>query len=249
MKNIVFTGGTGMLGTAMKEHFKDAHFPPRTELDLHTYGTIEFYFKYVVEEHNIDTIVHLAAETNTKGIETTEHGSIRAIETNIIATAEIARYCIMHDIHLVYMSTDYVYGDDDGYNREDFGVDPCNKYAWSKLGGEASVKLCNKHTIVRGSFGEDIFPYPKAYRDIYTSKIPVSEFAKRLAKVINYSNDGLGVINIGDKPQSVFDYAKQTNPDVEPMEVDLVQGAYKFPKDTSLNCTYYDEMFGDLSER
>jgi dTDP-4-dehydrorhamnose reductase len=247
MRNIVFTGGTGLLGTEMKKHFPNSHFPPRQELDLHSYGTIEFYFKYVVEE-DIDTIVHLAAETDTKGCETTDWGALKAINTNIIATAELVKYAITNDMHFVYMSTDYVYGDADGDNKEDYSVYPCNKYAWSKLGGEASVKLCPRHTIVRGSFGEDVFPYPKAYRDVYTSKLSVTEFATRLTKVIKYTDDGLGVINIGDPSQSIFDYAKKTRPEVEPMTVDIVQGAYKFPKDTSLDCSFYDDIFGEEDE-
>jgi dTDP-4-dehydrorhamnose reductase len=247
MKNIVFTGGSGMLGTAMKSHFQDSHFPTRRELDLQSYGSIEYYFAGIPQGH-VNTFVHLAAETDTKACETTDHGAIRAIESNIMATAHITTYCIINNIRLVYMSSDYVYGEEDGYNREDHGVNPCNKYAWSKLGGEASVALCDNHTIVRGSFGEDIFPYPKAYTNRYTSKLPVTEFAKRLAKVITIGN-GIETINIGSKPQSVYEYAKKNRPSVEPdVYDDIVTGAYKIPRDTSLNCAHYDEIFGSEDE-
>ena len=240
MNKIVFTGGSGMLGSKMKELYPKARFPTSSELNVTSYNNIDRYFAY---NNSVRTLVHLAAYTDTKLCETTPHGAEKAIAVNIAGTAKLATWCNRHDVHMVYMSTDFVYADG-GEAKEYDPVDPINKYAWTKLGGEASVRLCNKYTIVRGSFGEDVFPYPKAYTDQYNSRLPVSEFAMRLKRVVDFGSP-LGVINVGGPKKSTFEYAKELRPDVEPMELGIVQGAYSYPNDTSLSTLLYGELFED----
>ena len=109
-----------------------------------------------------------------------------------------------------------------------------NKYAWSKLGGECAVRMYDKGLIVRGSFGAVPFPYDKAFVDQYTTRVPVTEFARRLVELVEQDPPQYGVVHIAGKRQTVFDYAKMVSPEKEigPLRRDEV--SFAVPYDTSL---------------
>jgi len=83
-------------------------------------------------------IIHAAAFTSPPKI---DQDPLKAVEVNIIGTANVVRLCIKHNLKLVYISTDYVFRGDKGNYRENDEVFPVNRYAWSKLGGECAVRM------------------------------------------------------------------------------------------------------------
>ena len=112
-------------------------------------------------------VVHAAAFTSPPKV---DKDPARALDVNIIGTANLVRLCMARGLRLIYISTDYVFRGDRGNYREDDSLYPVNKYAWSKLGGECAVRMYDNSLIVRTSFGPNVFPYEKAFADQWTSR-------------------------------------------------------------------------------
>jgi dTDP-4-dehydrorhamnose reductase len=241
MANILFTGGSGLLGAEMRKIYSDELFPTSIDLDI---TDVEECFRYMnrlmVRYPSITTIVHMAAFTSPPKIDV---DPLRAVAVNIVGTSNIVSVAILYGLRLIYMSTDYVFDGKKGNYTESDAVNPINKYSWSKLGGECAVRLCDKHVIVRTSFGPDEFPYPGAPTDQYTSREKVSTIAKKIAKVVN--SDFIGTINIGSERRTVYDYAKSVSPEKEIKEMSIRDMKSATPEDTSLNTGLYKKLFGD----
>lgn len=220
---ILVTGGSGLLGTELKKLMPDALYPTHQEVEVESLQSLITY----ASRYEINTIFHGAAYTSPPRIDADPE---RALWVNIIGTAFVTSYCMGRGIRLVYMSTDYVFDGTKGDYKENDPVNPVNKYAWSKLGGECAVRMYDKSLIIRASFGPNPFPYPKAFIDQYTSRQYVDQIAPKIIQLIK--SDLTGIIHIGGKRQSVFEYAQRTREDVEPMMRDDVN--FKVPKDTSL---------------
>ena len=153
----------------------------------------------------------------------------RSIDLNIIGTANITKACVKKNVKLIYLSTNYVYPGIRGNYKEIDPVKPFNNYAWSKLGGEASVQLYKNSLILRVCMTEKPFVHKKAFVNATTSFLYQEEVAKILFKLI----DKKGIINIGGKSQSVYDFAKKNNKGIK--KIFLKKGSVNFPKNSSIN--------------
>ena len=148
-----------------------------------------------------------------------------------------------YSARLIYVCTDYVFRGDKGNYREEDPVLPVNKYAWSKLGGECAVRLYDKSLIIRTTFGPDVFPYPKAFVDQWTSREGVSVIAGMISKLLD--TDLTGVIHVGGRRKTVYEYAKGLDPNKEIGELSIQDVNFSVPVDTSLDCSRYNELFGE----
>jgi len=231
--NRLFTGGNGLLGKEIKTYFPSASFPLHKEFDVSDYYQMDTY----LTSKNIDLIIHMAAATDTRGIENDINKKLNAIETNIIGTANLVQLCIKHDIKLIYISTDYVFKGDKGYYVENDDLNPVNQYAWSKLGGECAVRLYENSLIIRTSFCANEFPYDKAFDDQYTSRLSVKQAGEMIAKEIVHNKKGIKHI-VGPR-QTVYELANQLSPHkkIEPISI-MSLGDYTLPSDTSLSTLY-----------
>ena len=185
-------------------------------------------------------LVHAAAFVSPPKI---EKEPIKAIETNIIGTANIAKLCFQFGIKLIYISTDYVFKGDKGNYGEEDPVYPVNKYAWSKLGGECAVHLVDNYLIIRTTFGPNIFPYEKAFTDQWTSRESISVIAKKIIFLLK--KDIAGVIHVGGQRKTVFDYAISLDKNKEIKKISIKDVDFKVPIDTSLNLNRYDKILSD----
>ena len=88
---------------------------------------------------------------------------------------------------------------------------PVNNYAWSKLGGEASVQLYKNSLIVRVCMTEKPFIHKEAFTNIKTSFVYHDEVAKILFKLINKK----GIINIGGKSQTIYNFVKKDQKNIK----------------------------------
>lgn len=226
----IFTGGTGLLGQEIQKYFPDDYFPSSKEFDITDLEKIESYF---LSNRQPSEIVHMAAETDTVNIEKHDHFRLKALRTNIVGTANLVEFCMQRNIKLTYISTDYVFDGNKGDYNESDPLMPINKYAWSKLGGEACVRMLENSLIIRTSFCSDRFPYPKAFIDQYTTRLPVSELATKLKDMLNNNITGIRHL-YGDKV-TVFELARRISPkkNIQPMSINDLDG-YTVPKDTSL---------------
>ena len=109
------------------------------------------------------------------------------------------------NIKLIYFSTNYVYPGEKGNYKESDPIFPINNYAISKLGGECAVRLYKNSLILRISMTEKPFVHEFAFNDVEMNFMYHDEFAKILLKLINEK----GIINVGGKTQTVYNFVKQ----------------------------------------
>lgn len=230
---IIFTGGSGLLGSEFKRIRPDIDYPASREFDVTNYRQMKDY----VKRDGCQLIIHAAAFTSPPLV---DKEPLRAIEVNIVGTSNVVKFCIEYNARLIYISTDYVFRGDQGNYKETDSVYPVNKYAWSKLGGECAVRLYEKALIIRTTFGPNVFPYEKAFVDQWTSRESVSVIAKLIDKLID--KNITGVIHVGGKRKTVFEYAKNLNPARDIGKLSLNDVSFNVPVDTSLNCDRYNEL-------
>jgi len=83
-----------------------------------------------------------------------------AFRVNAFGTRHLARWCAAHDVPLVHVSTDYVFGIDASRSQpwlETDSTGPVSVYGSSKLAGETFVRaICPRHVVVRtcGLYGQ-----------------------------------------------------------------------------------------------
>ena len=229
----VITGGSGLLGGAFRRLLPEARYPTSTECDVRSADSI----RAGLGDGDVHVVIHAAAFTSPPKIDQ-EPG--RAITTNIIGTANLAAWCLERGATLVYVSTDYVFKGDQGLYREDDPVYPVNKYAWSKLGGECAVRMVPEHLIIRTSFGPDVFPYPKAFVDQWTSRQSVSETAGQMVRLI--ASGARGTVHVGGPRRTVMEYARSLDPAKTIEPVSLKDITFVAPVDTSLDTTRYRQL-------
>lgn len=233
------TGGSGVLGTALREVLADAVYPQSSEFDVARPESMDRW----AELHPSDTlatVVHAAAFTSPPRIDANPE---KALDVNIGGTVNVVHFCARRNLRLVYISTDYVFDGDKGEYLETDPVYPVNKYAWSKLGGECAVRLYDNSLILRMSFGPVPFPYEKAFADQYTSREPVTGIVAKIARIVD--SDSTGVLHIGAKRRTVLEYAKSIDPAREIKPLLLSEVSFSAPRDTSLNTDRYGRLFGD----
>lgn len=230
-KRIIFTGGSGLLGSEFRQLLPEVHYPATSEFDVTNYDQMNEYLL----GKDIALIIHAAAFTSPPRI---DQDPAKAIDVNIIGTANLVKLSSLHGIKLIYISTDYVFKGDKGNYLEDDPVYPVNKYAWSKLGGECAVRLYDNSLIIRTTFGPNVFPFEKAFTDQWTSRESVASIAKKIAAIAQ--TDLIGTVHVGGMRKTVFEYAKSLDEfkDIKPLSINEI--SFKVPQDTSLNCDRYN---------
>ena len=227
MKKIVITGGTGRFGTVLKKEKNKNKllFPDRKNLDITNFKKIQNYLSKVKP----DILIHLAGLSRPMDIH--EKDIKKSIDLNIIGTANITKACEEKNIKLIYFSTNYVYPGKKGNYKENDNLLPVNNYAWSKLGGEASVHLYKNSLILRVCMTEKPFIHNSAYANVKSNFIYQEDLAKIFLKVINKK----GIYNIGGKSQTIFRFAKQYNKKTKKL---FSKGEFPLKQNMSLNKLY-----------
>lgn len=222
------TGGSGLLGTALRKFHADILAPTHAEFDI----TDPKLIADGIVKYTPDVLLHAAAFTSPPKV---NERPIDAMMANIVGTANVTRACAEKGVRLVYISTDYVFkGDRGGYAEEDELL-PQNYYAWSKLGGECAVLAYANSLIIRTSFCPDVFPYEKAFIDQYTSRDSISVIAPMIYDLA-IRPDVTGVIHVGTDRKSVKELAIHLGKkDVGDLRLDEV--SFRAPRDTSFDLT------------
>ena len=221
-KNIVITGGEGKFAQVLKKtnHKLKIFYPNKKELNILSVQSIKQYVKKIKPKY----LIHNAALSRPMKIH--EKNIIKSIDLNIIGTSNVVKVCSEFNIKLIYFSTGYVYEGKKGNYSEKDPVLPINNYAWSKLGGESSVILYKKSLILRIMMCEKPFLHDHAFYDVKTNFMFHDEVAKIIPKIL----DKKGIINVGGKIQSIFNFAKKTKKNVIKSS-----GKKIFPPNPSMN--------------
>ena len=235
-KKIVITGGSGRFGSELKKikNKYDLLYPSKSNLNILNFNNIKKYLKKEKPKY----LIHLAGlsrpmELHNKNID-------KSINLNIIGTANITKACWELGIKLIYFSTCYLYPGTKGNYKETDPLLPSNKYAWSKLGGEASVQLYKNSLILRACMTEKPFVHKKAFYDFITNFIFHDEIAKFLFKLINKR----GIINVGGKKQTVYSFVKKYNPNIKKISAKKIFGK-KYPLNPSMNINKLKKLLND----
>jgi dTDP-4-dehydrorhamnose reductase len=208
MKKILITGGSGRFGGVIKNSNNKnlkMFFPNKKQLNILDIKKIRKYIKKIKPDY----LLHLAGLSRPMQIHDIDIK--KSIDLNIIGTANITKVCEEQNIKLIYFSTNYVYPGVKGNYKENDPLLPVNNYAWSKLGGEASVQLYKNSLILRVCMTEKPFVHKSAFVNVKTSFAYHDDVVRILFKVL----DQKGVLNIGGKSKYIYEFAKKDNKDVK----------------------------------
>ncbi len=222
INKIVVSGGNGRFATVLKKaiNSKNYYFPNKSRMNILNPSSIERYLKIKKPKY----FIHVAALSRPMSIH--DKNISKSIDINIMGTCNVVKVCEKLKIKLIYFSTGYVYPGIKGNYAETDSVNPINKYAISKLGGECAVKMYDNSLILRIIMCEKPFIHKSAFNDIKTNFIFQDDVAKMIPKLL----DKKGIINIGGKTQSVYNFAKKYN-----KKIKKTSGKKIFPSNPSMN--------------
>ena len=231
-KKIIVTGGNGRFAQVLKKENNKLNifFPSKKIFNILDIGLMKKYIQKIKPKY----IIHCAGLSRPMDLHVKDIS--KSINLNIIGTANVVNLCNEFDIKLIYFSTGYVYEGKKGNYSEKDPVLPINNYAWSKLGGESSVILYKKSLILRIMMCEKPFIHDHAFYDVKTNFMFHEEVAKIIPKIL----DKKGIINIGGKIQSVFNFAKKTKKNVIKSS-----GKKIFPPNPSMNVSKLKKMLSE----
>lgn len=202
-KPILVTGGNGRFAKVLKIKNKKLNlkFLTKKELNILNLKSIE----KCIRKNQPKIIIHTAGLS--RPMDQHESNISKSINLNIIGTANLVKVCQKYKIKIIYFSTNYVYECSKGNYKETDGVKPINNYGLSKMGGEASVLMYKNSLVLRIQMTEKPFAYKKAFTNLYSNYIFHEDIVPMLPKLIN----SYGIINVGGKPQSVYNFARKYN--------------------------------------
>lgn len=151
-KKILVTGSNGLLGQKL------VHLIAHSDYDLiatargenrmifqtgYTYVpmdiTKESEVNQVLEKYQPDFVIHTAAMTNVDQCEEDKAGCDLL---NVTAVQYIVNACSKLNIHLIHLSTDFIFDGEAGPYTEEAIANPISYYGESKLKAEEIVKTC-----------------------------------------------------------------------------------------------------------
>ncbi len=233
MKKIIFTGGTGRFGRILKEtKSKDKiYFPTKKQLNINNLKSIENYIKKTKAKY----FIHAAGFSRPmRQHDTNLHKSIML---NIVGTSNVVVACKKYSLKLIYFSTNYVYPGKKGNYKEDDGVNPINNYALSKLGGESAVRMYKNSLILRICMTEKPFIHKYAFSDVFLNFMFHDELVRNLNKILKFK----GILNVGGRSQTVYNFAKKNNPKIKKISAKSLFGK-NYPLKQSMNISKYKKI-------
>ena len=221
--NILVTGANGQLGNEMRIVSKGSSdryiFTDVEELDITNRDAVTNF----VKENDIKVVVNCAGYTN---VEKAEDEEKLAELINAQAVEYLALACRENNATLIHISTDYVFGGNEGNTprTEDEPVNPTGAYGRTKLHGEEAIKKvgCN-NLIIRTAWLYSEFG---------------NNFVKTMRKLTS-ERDKLNVVfdQIGT-PTYAYDLANVIFKIIEERRYDELTGIYHFSNEGVIS--WYD---------
>lgn len=225
--NILVTGANGQLGNEMRIVSKGSSdhyiFTDVEELDILDKQAV----MDIVKNDQIQIVVNCAAYTN---VDKAEDEPEIAEKINATAVEYLAEACNDNDATLIHISTDYVFGGNDGNTprKEQEPANPTGAYGRTKLNGEEAIKKVGCNSIIirtawlYSKFGNNFvktmlkLTSERDYLKVVFDQIGTPTYALDLANVIfkiieeRRYNDLKGVYNFSNEGvTSWYDFAKE----------------------------------------
>lgn len=182
MTRVLLIGGSGQLGTAIRQRWSDWEIvaPPHDELDIERSTQL----RDAIERIRPDLLLNAAAFHD---VDRCEEEPERALEINALAVGRAARLARDRDVRFVTISTDYVF---DGvtaspYTESD-AAHPLSVYGMSKLAGEFLVERLHTHALVVRTCG------------VYGAATSGSRSHPFIERVLSQSRDAVPVRVVAD---------------------------------------------------
>ncbi|HRP37340.1 MAG TPA: dTDP-4-dehydrorhamnose reductase [Candidatus Dojkabacteria bacterium] len=143
-KEVLVIGSHGLLGSTLVKLLKEKGYKVSTSdisdedgIDITKPDSVEKQFSKVKP----DFVVNCAAYTNVEACEDPDQYKI-AYAVNAEGPKNLAVASINHNVNLIHISTDYVFGDNDknGYDESYSTFNPLNKYGETKRAGEYNLE-------------------------------------------------------------------------------------------------------------
>ena len=224
MKKILVTGGDGRFAKVLKNSKSKLNLTFASKKDCNILS-VNSILK-IIKKIKPNIILHTAALSRPMKIH--ENDINKSIESNIVGTANLVKVCNRFNIKIIYFSTGYVYEGKKGNYKETDAVKPFNNYGLSKLGGECSVLMYKNSLVLRLTMTEKPFLHKKAYGNLKSNYMFHEDLVKMLPKILNKK----GILNVGGKTQSIYDFAKSTNSKVKKIKLKKVD---KYPLNQDMN--------------
>ena len=209
---ILITGVTGELGSKLKNIFPDSISPSHQDFDICDLTAV----KNIFNNQKIDLVIHTAAFTSVRGC---EENQLQAFQTNVQGTKNLVDGFKNSNSsgRFVYVSTACVFDGHDSMYDETSIPYPENFYSLTKLLGEYVVNQFDNSLIIRTNFvGRKKWPYPKAFTDRFGTYLFSDQVAQGIFDVFN--DDVNGIVHVvGNKKISMYELAKLTTPEIQPM--------------------------------
>ena len=224
---VLISGGSSKFSKELQLHDTTLELIPvsKKEMDVTDHRSVS----KAINRYRPDVFLHTAALSRPMNIH--DKNPIKSINLNIIGTSNCVTACIEAKVKFVYISTDYVYAGTKGNYSEEDEILPINKYAWSKLGGEAACMLYDNSLVLRMAMMEKPFPHPKAFSDSFKSCIWYPDAAKTVLDLIQA--DATGIYNVGSERISIYEFVSKE--DVRILEDTRLSVTEDVAADISLN--------------
>ena len=228
---ILVTGGNGRFAKTLKEKNKKLNlfFTDKKNCNILNLKSIEVAIKKIKPK----IILHCAGLSRPMNIH--EKDISKSIELNIIGTANLVKMCEKYNLKIIYFSTNYVYEGKKGNYKESDPVKPFNNYGLSKLGGECSVLMYENSLILRIAMTEKPFLHDKAFGNLKSNFLFHEDLVLSLPKIINKK----GILNVGGKTQSIYNFAKKYNQKVKKIKTPK---NFKLPLNQSMNINKFKKI-------
>ena len=159
---VLITGANGLLGRVLSSILSDCGFSVIStgkgadvlkgqrgcvyeQMDV----TVQQNVEYVLSKYNPDCIINAAALTDVDACEK-NHDLCLSVNTHSISY--FIPFLKQNDVHLIHVSSDFIFDGSCGPYKEDDPCDPINYYGVSKLEAEKLIINNNlKYTILRTS--------------------------------------------------------------------------------------------------
>ena len=207
IRKIIVTGGDGRFAKELKKIKSQYNFifRDKKQLDILSDKSI----KKNLKKFKPDCVLHLAGLSRPMSLH--DQDISKSINLNIIGTCNLVKNCSKNKIKMIFLSSNYVYPGKKGNYKERDALLPWNNYGWSKLGAESAVQMYKNSLIIRACMTEKPFIHKFAFNDVKSNFIFHSDFAKIFIKLLNFK----GIINLGGKSQTIYQFAKKYKKNVK----------------------------------
>lgn len=157
-----------------------------------------------------DTILNCIANTNTYSKDKTSH-----ITTNYKFVIDLVSFCNEHNKKLVHISTDYVYvNSNERASEDEVPVSDNSWYSHTKLLADSYIDVMSQNYLIcRLSHKDKPFIYESAWTDVKTNADYTDVISSLVIDLIKL--DVKGLYNVGTEEKTIYELAKQTNPNVK----------------------------------